>query len=178
MCWLVQRYKEAQSELDHKGVGQNVRKYSGSAGSVKPPKAVQRRMDLVGAQSAGPRTTSAWISLLPETAGRSPVSPLRSCACKGRRGQRCAPRHDRRQRRRSTGGPRQADCHGREAGGGMSSAGTSLADFFARRLGGVGLVTCDPHTGLVEAVATNLPGASRQWCLTHYAANFMGATPR
>ena len=48
-----------------------------------------------------------------------------------------------------------------------------LADLVARGLGGVRLVTSDAHTGLVEAIAANLPAATWQRCPTHYAANLM-----
>ena len=53
-----------------------------------------------------------------------------------------------------------------------------LADLVARGLGGVRLVTSDAHTGLVEAIAANLPGATWQRCRTHYAANLMTVTPK
>jgi putative transposase len=48
-----------------------------------------------------------------------------------------------------------------------------FADLVARGLtsgpGGVLLVTSDAHAGLVEAIATNLPGTAWQRCRTHYA---------
>ena len=53
-----------------------------------------------------------------------------------------------------------------------------FADLVARGLIGVRLVTSDAHTGLVEAVAANLPGASWQRCRTHYSANLMAITPK
>ena len=53
-----------------------------------------------------------------------------------------------------------------------------LADLVARGLGGVRLVTSDAHTGLVEAIAANLPGATWQRCRTHYAANLMTVVPK
>ena len=53
-----------------------------------------------------------------------------------------------------------------------------FADLVARGLSGVRLVTSDAHTGLVEAVAANLPGASWQRCRTHYSANLMAITPK
>ena len=53
-----------------------------------------------------------------------------------------------------------------------------LADLVARGLNGVRLVTSDAHTGLVEAIAANLPGATWQRCRTHYAANLMTITPK
>jgi len=55
---------------------------------------------------------------------------------------------------------------------------TFFADLVARGLGGVRLVTSDAHTGLVEAIAANLPGASWQRCRTHYAANLMSICPK
>ena len=53
-----------------------------------------------------------------------------------------------------------------------------FADLVARGLAGVRLVTSDAHTGLVEAIAANLPGAGWQRCRTHYAANLMSVTPK
>lgn len=53
-----------------------------------------------------------------------------------------------------------------------------FADLVARGLSGVRLITSDAHSGLVEAVAANLPGAAWQRCRTHYAANLMGVTPK
>ncbi len=51
-------------------------------------------------------------------------------------------------------------------------------DLVARGLSGVALVTSDAHTGLVEAIAATLPGASWQRCRTHYAANLMAVCPK
>ncbi|MEU2198617.1 IS256 family transposase [Isoptericola sp. NPDC019482] len=53
-----------------------------------------------------------------------------------------------------------------------------FADLVARGLAGVRLVTSDAHSGLVEAIAANLPGATWQRCRTHYAANLMAITPK
>lgn len=53
-----------------------------------------------------------------------------------------------------------------------------FADLVARGLTGVRLVTSDAHTGLVQAIAANLPGATWQRCRTHYAANLMSVTPK
>ena len=53
-----------------------------------------------------------------------------------------------------------------------------FADLVARGLSGVRLVTSDAHTGLVQAIAANLPGATWQRCRTHYAANLMAVTPK
>ncbi|MUK01587.1 IS256 family transposase [Vibrio cholerae] len=55
---------------------------------------------------------------------------------------------------------------------------TFFADLVARGLTGVRLVTSDAHQGLVEAIGSNLPGASWQRCRTHYAANLMSVTPK
>lgn len=51
-------------------------------------------------------------------------------------------------------------------------------DLTARGLTGVKLVTSDAHAGLVAAIGATLPGATRQRCRTHYAANLMSATPK
>ena len=53
-----------------------------------------------------------------------------------------------------------------------------FADLVARGLAGTLLVTSDAHTGLRDAIAANLPGASWQRCRTHYAANLMSVTPK
>ena len=53
-----------------------------------------------------------------------------------------------------------------------------FADLVARGLAGVRLVTSDAHTGLKDAIAANLPGATWQRCRTHYAANLMDITPK
>lgn len=53
-----------------------------------------------------------------------------------------------------------------------------FADLVARGLAGVRLVVSDAHTGLVEAITANLPGAVWQRCRTHYAANLMSITPK
>ena len=62
-----------------------------------------------------------------------------------------------------------------ESGAGWN---TFFADLVARGLGGVALVTSDAHTGLVEAVGANLPGASWQRCRTHYTVNLMSVCPK
>lgn len=51
-------------------------------------------------------------------------------------------------------------------------------DLTARGLTGVALVTSDAHSGLVDAIAATLPGASWQRCRTHFAANLMSQTPK
>ena len=55
---------------------------------------------------------------------------------------------------------------------------TFFKDLVARGLNGVALVTSDAHTGLVEAVGANLPGASWQRCRTHYTVNLMSVCPK
>src|SRR3954471_15533548 len=63
-----------------------------------------------------------------------------------------------------------------------SESGTGWNTFFkdlvARGLSGVALVTSDAHTGLVEAVGANLPGATWQRCRTHYTVNLMSVCPK
>ncbi|WP_380156345.1 IS256 family transposase [Kineococcus sp. R86509] len=51
-------------------------------------------------------------------------------------------------------------------------------DLTARGLSGVRLITSDAHAGVVAAIGAPLPGASWQWCRTHYAANLMSVTPK
>jgi transposase-like protein len=48
----------------------------------------------------------------------------------------------------------------------------------ARGLSGVGLVISDDHTGLVDAIAATLPGASWQRCRTHYLRNLLTKVPK
>src|SRR3954470_7184273 len=55
---------------------------------------------------------------------------------------------------------------------------TFFKDLVARGLNGVALVASDAHTGLVEAIGANLPGASWQRCRTHYAFNLMNVCPK
>lgn len=62
-----------------------------------------------------------------------------------------------------------------ESGAGWNSF---FKDLVARGLSGVALVTSDAHTGLVEAVGANLPGATWQRCRTHYTANLMSLCPK
>ena len=60
--------------------------------------------------------------------------------------------------------------------------GASWLAFFrslvARGLSGVGLVISDDHTGLVDAIAATLPGASWQRCRTHYLRNLLTKVPK
>jgi transposase-like protein len=62
-----------------------------------------------------------------------------------------------------------------ESGAGWN---TFFKDLVARGLSGVALVTSDAHTGLVDAVGANLPGAAWQRCRTHYTANLMSVCPK
>jgi transposase-like protein len=55
---------------------------------------------------------------------------------------------------------------------------TFFKDLVARGLNEVALVTSDAHTGLVDAIGANLPGASWQRCRTHYTANLMSICPK
>lgn len=48
----------------------------------------------------------------------------------------------------------------------------------ARGLSGVQLVISDDHTGLVDAIAATLPGASWQRCRTHYLKNLLTKVPK
>ena len=47
-----------------------------------------------------------------------------------------------------------------------------------RGLSGVQLVISDDHTGLVDAIAATLPGASWQRCRTHYLRNLLTKVPK
>jgi putative transposase len=53
-----------------------------------------------------------------------------------------------------------------------------LRGLVARGLTGVGLVTSDDHPGLVDAIASALPGASWQRCRTHYLRNLLTKVPK
>ncbi|OAH11505.1 transposase, mutator family [Streptomyces jeddahensis] len=55
---------------------------------------------------------------------------------------------------------------------------TFLRSLVARGLTAVQLVVSDAHTGLVDAVAGVLPGASWQRCRTHYARNLPSQAPK
>ncbi len=48
----------------------------------------------------------------------------------------------------------------------------------ARGLQGVKLVSSDAHSGLVEAIAATLPGASWQRCRTHFMRNLLTRVPK
>lgn len=53
-----------------------------------------------------------------------------------------------------------------------------LRGLVARGLAGVQLVISDAHPGLVDAVASSLPGAAWQRCRTHYLRNLLTRVPR
>jgi putative transposase len=53
-----------------------------------------------------------------------------------------------------------------------------LRGLVARGLSGVRLVTSDDHAGLVNAVASVLPGAAWQRCRTHYHRNLLTRVPK
>jgi putative transposase len=53
-----------------------------------------------------------------------------------------------------------------------------LRGLVARGLSGVRLVTSDAHPGLVDAVASTLPGAAWQRCRTHFVRNLQTRVPR
>src|SRR5213083_1580085 len=53
-----------------------------------------------------------------------------------------------------------------------------LRSLLARGLAGVKLVTSDAHTGLVDAIAATLPGASWQRCRTHFMRHRLTRVPK
>jgi len=53
-----------------------------------------------------------------------------------------------------------------------------LRSLVARGLAGVRLATSDAHAGLVDAVASTLPGASWQRCRTHFVRNLQTRVPK
>ncbi len=53
-----------------------------------------------------------------------------------------------------------------------------LRSLVARGFQGVRLVTSDAHPGLVDAVASTLPGASWQRCRTHFVRNLQTKVPK
>jgi putative transposase len=53
-----------------------------------------------------------------------------------------------------------------------------LRGLVARGLSGVKLVTSDDHAGLVNAIASVLPGAAWQRCRTHYHRNLLTRVPK
>jgi len=55
---------------------------------------------------------------------------------------------------------------------------TFLRGLVARGLSGVKLVTSDAHTGLKEAIASELSGCSWQRCRTHFMRNLLAKVPK
>ena len=53
-----------------------------------------------------------------------------------------------------------------------------LRGLVARGLSGVRLVVSDAHTGLVDAIASTLPGTSWQRCRTHFLRNLLAKVPK
>jgi putative transposase len=53
-----------------------------------------------------------------------------------------------------------------------------LRSLVARGLAGVRLVTSDAHPGLVDAIASTLPGAGWQRCRTHFMRNLLTRVPK
>src|SRR5262245_14775771 len=53
-----------------------------------------------------------------------------------------------------------------------------LRSLVARGLGGVKLVSSDAHPGLVDAIASTLPGAAWQRCRTHFMRNLLTRVPK
>jgi putative transposase len=53
-----------------------------------------------------------------------------------------------------------------------------LRGLVARGLSGVALVISDAHPGLVDAIASTLPGSSWQRCRTHYMRNLLTKVPK
>ncbi len=53
-----------------------------------------------------------------------------------------------------------------------------LRGLVARGLSGVSLVISDAHSGLVDAIASTLPGATWQRCRTHYMRNLLTKVPK
>jgi len=53
-----------------------------------------------------------------------------------------------------------------------------LRDLVERGLCGVELVTSDAHSGLKDAIASTLPGASWQRCRTHFLKNLLSQVPK
>jgi transposase-like protein len=67
------------------------------------------------------------------------------------------------------------DLHTSEDGAGWTAF---LRGLVARGLSGVRLVISDAHPGLVDAIASTLPGASWQRCRTHFLRNLLTRVPR
>jgi len=67
------------------------------------------------------------------------------------------------------------DLHTSEDGAGWTAF---LRGLVARELSGVRLVISDAHPGLVDAIASTLPGASWQRCRTHFLRNLLTRVPK
>jgi putative transposase len=67
------------------------------------------------------------------------------------------------------------DLHTSEDGAGWTAF---LRGLVARGLAGVRLVISDAHSGLVDAIASTLPGASWQRCRTHFLRNLLTKVPK
>jgi putative transposase len=67
------------------------------------------------------------------------------------------------------------DLHTSEDGAGWTAF---LRGLIARGLSGVRLVISDAHPGLVDAIASTLPGASWQRCRTHFVRNLLTKVPK
>jgi len=67
------------------------------------------------------------------------------------------------------------DLHTSEDGAGWRAF---LRGLIARGLSGVRLVISDAHPGLVDAIASTLPGASWQRCRTHFTRNLLTKVPK
>jgi transposase-like protein len=67
------------------------------------------------------------------------------------------------------------DIHTTEDGAGWTAF---LRGLVARGLSGVRLVISDAHPGLVDAIASVLPGASWQRCRTHFVRNLLTKVPK
>jgi transposase-like protein len=67
------------------------------------------------------------------------------------------------------------DVHTSEDGAGWTAF---LRGLVARGLSGVRLVISDAHPGLVDAIASSLPGASWQRCRTHFVRNLLTKVPK
>ena len=67
------------------------------------------------------------------------------------------------------------DLHTSEDGAGWTAF---LRGLVARGLSGVHLVISDAHPGLVDAIASTLPGASWQRCRTHFLRNLLTKVPK
>ena len=67
------------------------------------------------------------------------------------------------------------DLHTSEDGAGWTAF---LRGLVARGLSGVRLIVSDAHPGLVDAIASTLPGASWQRCRTHFLRNLLTRVPK